>query len=1369
MPAPPAGKIETGAPSFIVLGGESLGLSSAPSDLHVLPDGRILVVSEREIAIGDGVRWETFQEAPDKAEFIVSQVAVDSDGRIYAGLNGSIARIEIGGDSRWRFVPVVPVPTTDPYAHVAQFADTWLWQSGGGSVIAWRPGQEIRSAALSVAVEHIFAAGDGWYASNTPSGAIYRLKFGGNARLVSPPGTLAADTVTCSASYGDGRVMVGTVGDGLRIFDAGSLAGIPAPRILGQGSRINDLCRIDGDLYAAAVDSVGIVIFRRGGAIVQVLNGALDQRIIRARRLVYSANGVLWGLLDNAVVGVQIPSPASNFEPLLASVMNFARPLRHRGGLWVLADGRLTRGVYTADGLLDHFEPDAPPGRFLWAAAEVGSRLIVSNESGIFAREGDADAWREMASGIVNARVGIGPAAPGGGMFYVARDEIGWIREAAGTYSVRRIPVDGLGEVYNAVDDPSGAVWLELGTNRVGRVDFAPDGPSVRFFGKMDGLGDGWTSIFALDGAARFSNSRQLQRYDTVTGRFVDDGALARRIPALATSTGRPARDASGRLWFASRGAVHFVDDLKDGANAQVGTVPLGFEPTEFNMESDGIVWMQGPGHLVRYDPAAPPVPSAPLRALITSVQLASNNRHFVVGDTNLPPLRYTENSLMLRFAAPSNPFGPPVTFDVMIEGAGDRWVSTGTVGSASYNRLKEGRYVFRVRPVRSGIAGSEARLVFTVLPPWYRTRLAWAAYGIAAALVAVFGASIVSFLQRRETTRLGRLVAERTAALAASEERYRGLNADLEARVSLRTTELSKANADLKREIAEHRLAEERIGRLNRTLALLSEINQAIVRERDLPALHSKACRIAVEKGGFRLAWIGLLNAGTARLGFLAQAGGTAGFVESLNIDLGDGAAAAGPTCAALRRGAHAICNDLEGDLPGEPWRDAALSLGYRSSGVFPLTVRGRTVGVAGLYSGERGFFDAEELTLIDELAMDLSFALEHSEAESGRRKAEELFRQAQKMEAIGQLAGGVAHDFNNLLTVIQGHCGLLLADAGEEDAGIRESAKEIQAAAVRAANLTRQLLTFSRRQPMHVRPIELDEVVSSVSRMLQRLIGEDIVLHTRLLPGGAWVAGDPGMIEQVLLNLAVNARDAISGGGELWIGLDAVAFDEAGARRHPAARPGSFVQLSLRDTGTGIAAENLPHIFEPFFTTKAIGKGTGLGLATVHGIIEQHRGWIEVESEAGRGTTFRVYLPRLARDASPASESGRAPPARGGRESILVAEDEDAVRDLVVKILGGKGYNVLAAPSGQAAIDLWRRHAGAFDLLLTDLIMPGGMSGAQLAERLRAEKPGLRVITMSGYRGATAVEAPGPGFLQKPFDPARLATAVRTCLDTG
>ena len=384
-------------------------------------------------------------------------------------------------------------------------------------------------------------------------------------------------------------------------------------------------------------------------------------------------------------------------------------------------------------------------------------------------------------------------------------------------------------------------------------------------------------------------------------------------------------------------------------------------------------------------------------------------------------------------------------------------------------------------------------------------------------------------------------------------------------------------------------------------------------------------------------------------------------------------------------------------------------------------------------------------------------------------RKLLEAQFRQSQKMEAFGQLAGGVAHDFNNVLTVIQGNAALLRMDVAATDK--QEALQQIDLATTRAAELVRQLLTFSRRQVMHVRSVNLNEAVTGVGKMLQRLIGENIALRIQLLPGGAPVQADPGMIEQVLLNLAVNARDAMPKGGQLGVVLENLTLDETTAARHHLARPGRFVRLTIRDDGKGIAPEVLPHIFEPFFTTKDVGKGTGLGLATVHGIVEQHHGWIEVESAVGRGTAFHIYLPRL--EGMPPIKTGEEPVPQvcGGGETILLVEDDAALRTLAAHALEYYGYRVIAAASGLAALELWRLHRNTVALLLTDIIMPDGVSGSELAVQLRADQPGLKVLYMSGYPGEVAGRGldlrPGKNFLQKPFTPADIGQIVRDCLD--
>jgi signal transduction histidine kinase/ActR/RegA family two-component response regulator len=392
---------------------------------------------------------------------------------------------------------------------------------------------------------------------------------------------------------------------------------------------------------------------------------------------------------------------------------------------------------------------------------------------------------------------------------------------------------------------------------------------------------------------------------------------------------------------------------------------------------------------------------------------------------------------------------------------------------------------------------------------------------------------------------------------------------------------------------------------------------------------------------------------------------------------------------------------------------------------------------------------------------------------AQVARQHLEEQLRQAQKLEGIGQLAGGVAHDFNNVLTVILGKAGQL-SDDPRLAPDLREATHDIIQSGERAANLTRQLLAFSRRQAMQVRDVDLNVVIRGVSRMLERVLGEDLTLRFSYATEPALVSADPGMIDQMVLNLAINARDAMPRGGLLAVETALVDIDDQAAGR-VGQEAGSYACVRVTDTGCGIPPENLPHIFEPFFTTMDIGKGTGLGLATTYGIVQQHGGWIDVESEVGRGTTFRVFLPRLAavRPALPAATVPAPAAVRPatGRETILVVEDEAEVRSLIVEALAGFGYQMLEAESGPLALDVWRAHGAPIDLLVTDMVMPDGMNGLELASELTGLNPGLRIIYISGYLADVSQEellrSEGATYLAKPFSLPALARVVRTALD--
>jgi two-component system, cell cycle sensor histidine kinase and response regulator CckA len=394
------------------------------------------------------------------------------------------------------------------------------------------------------------------------------------------------------------------------------------------------------------------------------------------------------------------------------------------------------------------------------------------------------------------------------------------------------------------------------------------------------------------------------------------------------------------------------------------------------------------------------------------------------------------------------------------------------------------------------------------------------------------------------------------------------------------------------------------------------------------------------------------------------------------------------------------------------------------------------------------------------------VSRALEQARGRVERRRLEEQMRQAQKMEAVGQLAGGVAHDFNNILTVIQGYATLLEQGGMQND----EAAREISFAVDRAAGLSRQLLSLTRKQAMQRRLVDMNVVVAEMTKLLRRSIGEHIQLVVEAGENLPAIYADPGMIEQILLNLALNARDAMGKGGRLTIATSPsmMKTGEAGTPSENDSCPA--VRLRVSDTGHGMSPTVRERVFEPFFTTKALNQGTGLGLTTVQDIVKQHSGIIRLHSSVGYGTTFEIEIPASKAEAAPASKPRAVTPVAGGRETILVVDDEPTLRQMIRMALKHFGYDVLDASSGQQAIELFEQAGRPVDLLLTDVVMPDGMSGQDLAEKMSARLPKLRVIYTSGYRvdlvkGLEGQE--GMVFLQKPFSMQKLGAVVRESLD--
>jgi len=567
--------------------------------------------------------------------------------------------------------------------------------------------------------------------------------------------------------------------------------------------------------------------------------------------------------------------------------------------------------------------------------------------------------------------------------------------------------------------------------------------------------------------------------------------------------------------------------------------------------------------------------------------------------------------------------------------------------------------------------------------------------------------------LGRDEIGRLEKSLSDAAALLAEREGELRRARDELELRVEERTSELAEANRALGAEVAERRLAQDEVGDVNRRL-------QAVIDASPLAIL-----RLDLE--GNVISW----NRAAVRIfGWDAE--------EVLNQPLPPIPDEEGTPFQDLLRGA-ARGEALVGRETRRRRKDGKL-----------IDVRLWTAPLRGASGEIRG---------------QVVIAADFTE----QRQLEQQLTQAQKMEAIGRLAGGVAHDFNNVLTIVSGY-GHMLREGNKDNPALREAAEEVLKAAGSAAAVAGQLLVFSRRQVIRPRVIDLNAEVRNVERMLARVIGEDIELDTMLRPETGAVRADAGQIEQVLLNLVLNARDAMPSGGKLTIETANVTLDDSYTRIHAGVAPGRYAMLAVSDSGTGMDAETRAHIFEPFFTTKERGKGTGLGLSTVYGIVKRHGGDIWVYSEPGRGTTFKIYLPRIDVAEEAGASAGEAGPPPGGNETVLLVEDDQGVRKLVHEVLDQQGYGVLEANSGGQALEIVQNFDGAIDLLVTDVVMPK-MSGRDLAEALLLLRPETKVLYLSGYTDRSVfehgvLEKPAE-FLQKPFTPDVLARKIREVLD--
>jgi len=570
--------------------------------------------------------------------------------------------------------------------------------------------------------------------------------------------------------------------------------------------------------------------------------------------------------------------------------------------------------------------------------------------------------------------------------------------------------------------------------------------------------------------------------------------------------------------------------------------------------------------------------------------------------------------------------------------------------------------------------------------------------------------------------------------------------------------------------DITNRKWAETELRRVNRALRTIGECKQVLVRATDESALLNDICGTLVGVGGYRMAWVGIAEHDEAKsVRPVAHAGFEQEYLQKTAISWAD-AGGAGPTGKAIRTREYVTARNLPAESNPDPWVEEQLKRGYASTIALPILLDDKVLGAVTIYAKEPDAFDREELRLLNELSDELAYSVKALRAQAEHKEMERKLLQVQKIEAVGRLAGGVAHDFNNLLTIINGYTQLLIEETPVDDSRF-DYIHEILRAGERAAALTRQLLAFSRRQVLEPRLLNLNSVLTDLEKMLRRLIGEDVDLVMTLKPHLSLVKVDPGQIEQVVMNLAINARDAMPGGGRLLIETAVIYIDNDNAQGNVNFTPVKYIMLAVSDTGCGMDLETQAHIFEPFFTTKEKGKGTGLGLATVYGIVKQSGGFIWVQSEPGGGSRFKIYFP-CVEEVAPLEQRDKVQVQHErGSETVMVVEDEEPVRTLVCQTLISHGYNVLEASGVEGALDIAAQYLEPIHLLLTDVVMPNA-GGKELATGLAALHPETKVLYMSGYPDDAIVRhgilLGDIAFLQKPFANNALLLKVREVLES-
>lgn len=821
LAAPTPGLIESGAPGFDIVSLDALGMTGPAIDLHRLPDGRLLVMGQEELALGDGGRWVRFARAGDQPHINLERVIVDHDGAIYAGYSNAFARLELQSDDTWRFVPVARIEPSESYGdpqltHVAEANGRWFWWWGAGPVFEWHPGLDPRVVGVADNPRAFFSLNGVIHLSDGADGSLYQLRDARFTRRSGPPEHYAESTITATAPLANGRVLVGTTGRGLLVWDGDGFAPFASRGLLARPIGISALCALGQGLFAAASNNIGIIFFDREANILQVLDRSNDHRLARTAKLLTGSDGALWALLNDGLARVDFPSRVSHFEALVDTGLAYAKPFRHEGRLWLLSDGYIQRGVYDDDQRIRGFTIDSPPG-YANELVSLDGHLLAGSREGLFLRRADATWARisDVSSPLIRRR----PVEPGRWL-YAAEEEVGWLRkDDAQTFRVERIPRPGFGHVYGAVTDAAGDFWVELGTGRVARVKPTLPRPTVTAFGPGGVLGSRWPNLFLFEGEARVNAPWQIFHLDPVSDQLRLDDELFERIPQMRDVLGRPATDALGRVWLTHEGRLQILEPSEPGLVPVPESLPAGLQPLHIYPQADAVVWLHEPQRLARYDPTVPLPPRPALQTYLARVQPAGRATAAYPPFDDSAPLEIAAGALVLQALAIGAPARQAVSFEHRLDGGDGIWSETGANGIITLGGLEPGDYRLRVRVRAGDQLGEEATLPLRVPLPWFRTPLALAGFTLAAAGIIVLTGWLSTQVARRRTAYLNRLVSARTEdlnqanlqlgrqveqtehkarELEASQQEIRQLNTELEQRVQQRTRELHDANRDL-------------------------------------------------------------------------------------------------------------------------------------------------------------------------------------------------------------------------------------------------------------------------------------------------------------------------------------------------------------------------------------------------------------------------------------------------------------------------------------------------------------------------------------------------------------------------------------------